>query len=212
MSVAPSRPRAPSLALAILAAAIAATPAAAQSPGPVLSCAGPLAADASHAAVLAALGEKTVVWREVDGAEGEKIGATVLFPDDPKRRIELFWADEEKRAGLASAQPGRDNRAAAPNGVRPGMTVAEVEKLNGRPFRLSGFGWDYGGAVTDWKGGALAKPAPGGCVVSVRFGLAEGADVVAARVAGDREFASNDPKIRAAGPVVESIALGWPRP
>jgi len=206
MSAAPSR----LLVLAVLAAAV--SPARAQSPGPVLSCAGPLAADATHATVLAAFGAKNVVWREVDGAEGEKIGATVLFPDDPKRRIELIWADEEKRAGLSSARPGRDNRAAAPNGVRPGMTVVEVETLNGRPFRLSGFGWDYGGAVTDWKGGALAKPAPGGCVVSVRFGLPEAADAVAARVAGDREFASNDAKIRAAKPFVESIALGWPQP
>lgn len=179
---------------------------------PVLSCAGPLAADASHAKVVAAFGKENVAWTQVDGAEGEKIGSTVLFPKDPKRRIELFWADDEKRAGLTAARPGRKNPSAAPNGVRPGMTVAEVEKLNGKPFLLSGFGWDYGGSVTDWKGGALEKPAPGGCTVQVRFGLPESVDVVAAKVAGDQDFTSDDKRIRAAKPTVESIALGWPQP
>lgn len=179
--------------------------------GPILSCAGPLAADGSHAKLVATFGEKAVVFREVDGAEGEKIGATILFPDDPKKRIDL-WADEVHRTGLASARPGPANRAAAPNGVRPGMSLAEVETLNGRPFDLSGFGWDYGGSVTDWKGGALAKPAAGGCVVSVRFGLPADTDVVAAKVAGDRDFSSKDPKMRKAKPVVESFTLGWPRP
>lgn len=180
--------------------------------GPILSCAGPLAADASHAKLLATFGDKAVVFREVEGAEGEKIGATILFPDDPKKRIELFWADEAHRSGLASAHPGPANRAAAPNGVRPGMSLVEVETLNGRPFELSGFGWDYGGFVTDWKGGALAKPAAGGCVVSVRFGLPTDTDVVAAKVAGDGNFSSRDPRMRKAKPVVEGLALGWPQP
>lgn len=184
----------------------------AETPTPVLSCTGPLGADSSHAKLVAAFGKENVVWTQVDGAEGEKIGSTVLFPKDPKRRIELFWADDAKRAGLTAARPGRKNPSAAPNGVRPGMGVAEVETLNGKPFLLSGFGWDYGGSVTDWKGGALEKPAPGGCTVQVRFGLPESVDVVAAKVAGDQEFASDDKRIRAAQPTVESIALGWPQP
>ncbi|MCE1237577.1 MAG: hypothetical protein LWW93_14605 [Hyphomicrobiales bacterium] len=206
----------PSLAfgVSLLFLATAAVPATAQSElaTPSLSCVGPLAADSSHAKVVAAFGKENVVWTQVDGAEGEKIGATVLFPKDPKRRIELFWNDDKKRSGLSSARPGPKNLAAAPNGVRPGMTVAEVEKLNGKPFLLSGFGWDYGGSVTDWKGGALDKPAPGGCIVSVRFALPESADAVAAKVAGDQEFSSNDKNIRAARPSVESVALGWPQP
>lgn len=204
----------PSRALRSLALvlALAAGPAAAETAVPVLSCAGPLAADASHAKVAAALGKENVLYQRVDGAEGEKIGATVVFPKDPKRRIELFWADEAKRAGLVSARPGKENRALAPNGVGPGMSIAEVEKLNGRPFSLSGFDWDYGGAVLDWKGGRLDGTAPGGCVVSVRFTVPPEAGDASAAVSGDRAFSSADKKIRAARPVVESIAIGWPQP
>lgn len=206
-------PNAPTLPLAVCAALLVVPLAHAEGPTPILSCTGPLAADSSHAKVVAAFGKDNVVYTQVDGAEGEKIGATVIFPKDPKRRIELFWADEGKRAGLSSARPDKDNRAAAPNGVRPGMTVAEVEKLNGRPFTLSGFEWDYGGSVTDWKGGALAKPAAGGCIVSVRFTLPPNVDEKAsAAVAGDREFSSASKAIRAAGPIVEGFALGWPQP
>lgn len=195
------------------AAALAAPVHAEERAAPALSCTGPLAAESSHAKLVATFGAGAVVFRKVDGAEGEKIGATVLFPDDPKRRIELFWSDEAKRAGLSSARPGPANRAAAPDGVRPGMSIAEVEKLNGRPFTLSGFGWDYGGSVTDWKGGALAGPAPGGCVVSVRFALPpDAADAVTEKVSGDREFSSSDRNIRAAKPIVEGFTLGWPQP
>ena len=190
---------------------VLAAPVRAETAAPVLSCTGPLGPDASHAGLVAAYGAANVAWREVDGAEGEKIHASIVFPDDPKRRLELFWFDEKKRTGLASIRPARDNRVAAQNGLAPGLTLAQVEKLNGGPFSLSGFQWDYGGFVGDWQGGALSKPAAGGCLVTVRFTLPETTpDAVASAVAGDRTFSSTDPKMRAAKPIVDEIAFGYP--
>ena len=40
-------------------------------------------------------------------------------------------------------------------GVTLGITLQELQQLNGKPFLFSGFGWDYGGRVTDWNGGAF---------------------------------------------------------
>lgn len=204
-------PRLSAPASALASILFLALPAAAQeAASPVLSCTGPLGADTSHAKLVAAFGKDNVVWTRVDGAEGEKIGATVLYPKDAKKRLEFFWADDKKREKLSSIRPARDNKIGAQNGVRPGLTIAEVEKLNGKPFALSGFDWDYGGSVTDWKGGELDKPAPGGCIVSVRFAVPSGVpDKAASAVAGDREFASNAPEMKAAKPIVDSIAFGW---
>lgn len=200
--------------LAVLALAATASPVAAQSAAPTtLACAPPLGPKSSHAEVVAAYGKANVVFRKIDGAEGEKIAATVVFPDDPKRRLELMWADEKKRSGLLAVRPAKETTLVAPNGIRRGMTLAEVEKLNGRPFVLVGFDWDYGGAVTDWKGGALASPAAGGCTVSVTFALPDDVDeAVSAAVAGDTEFSSSDTTMKAAKPVVDGFALGWPQP
>lgn len=179
----------------------------------VLACAPPFGPKSSHAEVVAAFGKDNVVFTKIDGAEGEKIAATVVFPKDPKRRLELMWADEKKRSGLLAVRPDKATTRVAPNGIRRGMSLAEVEKLNGRPFVLVGFDWDYGGSVTDWKGGALAAPAPGGCTVSVAFALPEGVDDAAAeKVAGDTEFSSSGKEMKAAKPIVDNFTIGYPQP
>lgn len=209
------------VALLLAAALVAAPPAMAQSTatpaatpvGDRLACAGPLGRDTSHAKVAAAYGKDNVVFRQVDGAEGEKIGATVVFPKTAAKRMELFWADDKKRSGLASLRLGPGSIWIAPNGLRIGAPLAEVEKLNGRPFELSGFDWDYGGMVTDWKGGALAGPATGGCTVSVGFIVPPGApETAAAKVAGDNLFPSTDKNMRAVKPIVGSLGFGYPQP
>ncbi len=72
------------------------------------------------------------------------------------------------------------------HGIRRGMTLAEIEALNGRPFKLYGFGFDYGGTTLDWNGGSLDKQA-GGCTLTLRFTMREGADNAAVYV-GEQEL------------------------
>ena len=38
-----------------------------------------------------------------------------------------------------------------------GVRLDRLEQLNGRPFSISGFGFDYGGNVLSWNGGKLAR-------------------------------------------------------
>lgn len=202
----------------LLALAAGLAPAAAEDPAKAdgsdrLACTGPFGADTSHAALAEIVGKDSIVFQKVDGAEGEKIGATVLFPKNPQRRIELIWADDKKRRGLANLRLSEKSVWIAPNGLKIGMSLAEVEKANGRPFVLSGFDWDYGGYVTDWKGGALDAPIKGGCKVQVRFTVPEDApEAAASAVSGDREIPSNDKNMRAVKPVIGSLGFGFPQP
>ncbi len=204
------------LGVASLLALPLATPVAAQQPAetsPRLTCTGPFSTEASHASIVAIVGKDNAIFELVDGAEGEKVASTVLFPKNEKRRLELMWADEKKRRGLVHVRLSDTSTWVAPDGLKIGMTLAEVEKLNGKPFTLSGFDWDYGGYVTDWKGGALGAAIPGGCTVQARFTVPEGApEGPASKVSGDREFASTDKNMRAVKPVIGSLSFGFPQP
>ena len=208
----------PVLALTLLALltagpALAQTPATTPFAGDRLACAPPLGPKSTHAEIVAAFGKENVGFQQIYAAEGEKIGATVVYPKDPARRLELIWMDHKKRSGLASVRLSEKTAWIAPNGVRRGMTIAEVEKLNGRPFTLSGFQWDYGGYVSDWKGGTLDAAVPGGCVVQVRFTLPDDApDGPASKVAGDSDFSSADKNMRAVKPFVGTLGFGYPEP
>ena len=45
----------------------------------------------------------------------------------------------------------------APKGIKLGTSLAALEKANGRPFKIGGFGDDGSSSVLGWEGGAPAK-------------------------------------------------------
>ena len=173
-------------------------------PLPPFACAGPFAPETDEAALIRAFGRGNVVFRTVPAAEGEMVKASVLFPKDPARRVEVIWRDEKKRRRPGDVIVNEPGPWRTPEGIGIGATLAEVEAANGKPFTLSGFGWDYGGSVLDFDGGRLAPR--NGCRLLLRFsppGAYEG------DVDGDREFRSDDTAMRAAKPVVYQMALSY---
>jgi hypothetical protein len=159
-------------------------------------------ADVSGAALLAAYGQDNLVEQTLPGPEGESYTASVLYPNDPRRRLEIVWVDPATKLHPASiAVSGEDNVWTGPQGLSIGQELADIERINGRPFRLWGFDWDYGGWVSDWDGGVFASDA--GCLTRVRF------EASAERVnaAGDAEFRSDDPRMRDSAPRVVEFGL-----
>lgn len=186
----------------LLAAALAPSPAAAgPDPLPPFACAGPFAADTDEARLIRLFGRSNVVFRTVPAAEGEMVKATVLFPKDRARRVEITWLDEKKRRRPAEVLVYDPGPWRTPEGIGIGATLAEVEAANGRPFTLAGFGWDYGGTVLDWDGGRLART---GCRLLLRF---EPSGAYEGDVDGDREFRSDQKDMRAAKPMVYQMLL-----
>lgn len=165
-------------------------------------------ADASAASLAAAHGAANVVEQTLPGVEGESYTATVLYPNNPARRIEIVWRDPAARTGAASvivASP--QSRWVGPHELSIGDTLAEIERANARPFQLWGFGWDYGGWVSDWQGGAFASAD--GCMVRVRFESRRNANTHAL---GEAAFTSNDSAVRAADAAVSEFGLIFYRP
>lgn len=189
----------------LLALLALATPALAEE----VACDGVFAIDSSEARLIETYGADNIVTGIVPGPEGSEMLATRVFPDDPKRMLEFVWWDE---AGLID--PGfieLPSKSVAPGDVRIGMSLAEVEAINGEPFKLNGFGWDYGGAA-GFSSGALADLA-GDCHLNLQFAYGaspEGVDTLPAM--GDKELSSDDPLLQQMDVRVYAMSIGYPHP
>jgi hypothetical protein len=90
------------------------------------------------------------------------------------------------------------------------MKITEVEKLNGKTFKLNGFEWDGGGYVNNLDG--KLKTHPGGCGMTIRFepGIANPLSKKFSAIVGDKQIASDNKLMRAAKPQVSEWGIGYP--
>jgi hypothetical protein len=147
----------------------------------------------------------------VEIGEGETRPGTVVFPDDPRRRLSIVWRERPSPAGRIWLMIDGESRWRGYRDIGLGTDLRTLERLNGRPFALAGFAWDYGGTVVDWRGGALASTATERCRLIVRLEPPSSArrDLVD-QVIGDRDFPSDHPAMRALNPAAYQVILELP--
>ena len=160
--------------------------------------------------IAAAFGSQNIEFTEVEGPENSKLMASVLFSKDPKRRLEVLWKNEAARTDTAMIAINGQSAWTAPKGLRLGLAIAALEKLNGKPFTLSGFDQPNGGSVIDWQGGALAS-LPGGCSVGIRLTPDDKAPEAARGAVAGKQLVSSDAVVRAAKPKIAEIIVGYPQ-
>lgn len=174
-----------------------------------LGCEGPFTPEATPATLAAAFGRENVIPETVAGPDGTQINVTAIYPEDPARRAEVTFRNEEERTGLMSVRiAGTTSLWVGPGGVRIGDGVEAVEAANGGPFQISGFNSDHGGYVIGWNGGKLDNV--GECFVHARL-VPEGEAVSPASVGDDVQPLSTDAAVRAARPHVAEIGIRWAR-
>src|SRR5215831_14431304 len=180
-----------------------------RTPTTVVACSGTFAKDSSHLELTTAFNSKNVTFADVEAADGTKVPASILFPNDPKRRLEVWWSDRIHRSDIHLIVIGGKSTWTAPGGLRLGQTLEQVEKLNHKAFKLKGFDKDGIATGSDWDGGALATVA-GGCKpgISLRADAKASAEKIGA-LSADEEYSSSDPAIRAAKPTVSEILIGY---
>ncbi|WP_156458281.1 hypothetical protein [Devosia epidermidihirudinis] len=183
--------------------------------GPVVaaeeaSCSGVFGADSSEALVIKTFGKDNVVTQEEDGTDGMTILTTRVFPNDPDRTIAFTWWDEDEHTGpnYVDLPP----TMAGPHGVRVGMTVAEVQAINGAPFTIGGFWWDYGGYANIEKG-TLAN-GDDGCYLSLRFAPADEdfGDLDTGPVTGEVSIPSDTPLLAKIDTRLQVLSISYPGP
>jgi hypothetical protein len=148
------------------------------------------------------------------GSEGEEFHGVVLYPHDNTRRAYVYFQDEKSLRGLAKVLIlDRDTRWHLDTGVVMGMPLAELARLNGKPLRFSGLGWDYGGTVTDWNGGKLGSRDGDPVIRKARLDYTGDADVAAdALPSGDTDLSSDDKRYPEQGRLltVVEMAVSFP--
>ena len=166
--------------------------------------------------LIARFGSPAVTREDVQVGEGETRPATVLFAGDSLRRLEIIWRDSSSPAqpSIVRLYGGRSSWRVGP-GVTLGMSLAELEQVNRRPFSLTGFHWDYAGTVTSWRGGALDSLPRGATRLLARFRPSSSAEAASAAeastVVGDREFPSNHPAMRRLDPRIYALEVWFDR-
>ena len=173
-----------------------------------VACSGVFAKDSSHIKLAQAFEAKNIDFGAVAGPDGTSLNASILYGSDPKRRLEVLWQNEAARSDVSLIVITGQSQWSAPKGLRLGLALAALEKLNGKPFRLSGFDQQDGARALDWMGGAMAS-LPGGCQVGMKFAADSkiAANLLAA--AAGKELMSSDPAVRAVKPTVSEIVLGY---
>jgi hypothetical protein len=190
-------------------AAPAPKPRVAAAPATVVACNGVFEKDSSHLKLAMKYDSRNVIYADVEGTKGNKIKASVLYSSDPRRRLEVIWMNETARTQLLVISINGQSRWSAPNGLKLGLPLAALEKANGRPFKVSGFGADGLASVLGWEGGALAT-VPGGCKLGVQLRLDRRAPEAArTAVAEAKELMSNDAALKPVNPTVSEILIGY---
>jgi hypothetical protein len=178
-------------------------------PSYAVTCGGVFAKDTNHLKLAIKYDSRNIAYTDVDGPDNTKIKATVLFPRDPKRRLEVLWHNDAARSNVQVISINGQSHWTAPRGLKLGMSLAALETLNRRPFKLSGLTADGSVSVVDWAGGALSN-LPGGCKVGIRLAPDRRAPENArAAAAGSGELMSNDAALKTLKPSVVEILLGY---
>lgn len=164
---------------------------------------GALDRDGSEQDLIAAYGADDVTPAAIELGEGMTAPGTIVFADDPGHRFRVTWHDTLQRRDPETVRvEGERSAWTGPHGITLGMSLAELERINGRPFSLAGFGWDYGGTVLGWEGGTLA-PTEGRLILT----LAPEEDADTRAVLGDTPYSSADTAMQRLAPRVARILV-----
>jgi hypothetical protein len=180
-------------------------PRVAAAPANAVTCGGVFVKDTTHLKLAIKYDSRNIVFGEVDGPDGSKIKATILYPNEAKRRLEVIWNNDAARTDLSMIVINGQSQWSAPKGLKLGTQLTALEKINGRPFKISGFDTDGSASVLGWEGGALTS-LPGGCKVGVRL-MTDSKS--AATVPQGKELLSNDANLKAIKASVAEILVGY---
>ncbi len=170
----------------------------------VVECSGPFAKDSGMLTLAMVYDSRNMIFTH-ETVPGGEANVTVLFPNDPQRRLEVWWSNPN-RTGTYLIDIAGKSIWTGPEGLRLGLTLEQLEKLNHKPFKMKGFGQDDVATVSSWDGGALASLA-GGCKAGVS--VHAGAATASAELPAADEYNSDDPAMRALKPTVSEILIGY---
>lgn len=117
--------------------------------------AGIITRESSHESLTRMLGPEEVVKDKLHVGESEWVQGTIIYPNT-KNELLIYWQNEDFKTirQIMISKPGGQWQTLS--GIHIGQSIKEVTTLNGAPFNLTGFQWDYAGKTLNWQGGKLS--------------------------------------------------------
>ncbi len=177
--------------------------------------AGAINARTSEADLRKIYGSKNVRSGEIGLGEGETVPGAIIYPNDPRKRLEIAWKNTKLRKFPEFVQfSGEKSAWKITPGISLGTSLKTLEQINGKSFVLLGFEWDYSGSVVSWNGGKLSRRFGNESeIVLLRlspqtYNKALEKDLNA--VVGDGEFSSKNKSMQKINPQVYFIIVKFP--
>jgi len=138
-------------------------------------------------------GRQNVKYVKIGYEGGESPGARIFF--ETPNQLEVMFSDDGRRITQISIN-GRNWKSAA--GLRTGLTVEDLERLNGGPFDFQGFGADEAGRIN--------ASAPALTPYTIYFGFE---DVAPDALREEAVFSSRHPALKGVKTKVHSIVVSF---
>jgi len=176
---------------------------------------GPISSETTRAELDALFGGENVRDGSFEGGEVPE-AATVIYSSDSSAALAVTW-DRERPAAIHicftnQAGPCRWRTA---SGIRIGLPIRELDKLNGKGFQVSGFAQDRG-QVVSWRKGALEEDAAACGHLVVRLspeaeadgrGLSKGEADLLKQLQGDKPYPSSYMPLQELNMIVSGLEL-----
>jgi hypothetical protein len=184
---------------------------------------GPVTRTSTEQSLRQAFG-RLAVRADIDVGEGVQEPVLALYPADPGRILEITWNnDQPPHPAMIFICRSEDNRACqwrTAQGIGIGTTLRELEKANGRPFEMVGWGSDVGGNLTSFQGGQLEKELRGplgALTLSLTPRIDRNGDYLPrltdrefSDVEGEKFLLSSHPVLQKLNPYVGAVSLVFP--
>jgi hypothetical protein len=168
---------------------------------------GPVTKDSTQASLEEQFGKEQVRAGDIPGPEGLTLPGLTVFADQADKTMSVYLSESEPKRVSHVQINGDSSVWKTAQGLGLGTTLAELETLNGRPFELMGLYWDYGGHVTNWKGGALE-----GMTLQLNSAATDLSEEEMTAISGDKTVTSDLPALRKANPRVSQITVIFDQP
>ena len=181
---------------------------------------GPITASTTRAELDAMFGKENVQERNLGISQGPE-AATVVFGDDASVALAITW-DRERPSTIHicfGTQTGPCRWRTA-GGIRIGLPIRELEKLNEKSFQLTGFGGEPQGTVISWRKGQLEEdPAMCGHLVvrltpaaELTGTLSKSEATVLKQLQGEKPYSSSYIPMLELNPIVSSLEMQFVGP
>ena len=179
---------------------------------------GPVTRASTEQTLLRSLG--TAATRaEIDIGEGFTQPGLIIYKNNPARRLGVtFNGDTPPHPAIVFIcyqEFQTPCRWRTRSGVHWGMSLKDLERLNGVPFQITGAGTDVSGNVVSWNGGRLERALASAGRLMVNLGVNGPRDstITATEyeaITGDQIFTSSHPVLQKLNPRVIGMYLEFP--